>query len=107
MVWRCRTARPRIVRREPTTRGTSARSRADSALPAAIIFAKTRGSWAAGINGGLAFGFLLGLFGSFAQFFSPMVIEGFPYYMGWCWFGINLIVSLALGTMLGLVIRRT
>jgi site-specific recombinase len=49
------------------------------AFPAAVIFTKTRGSWSAGIVGGLTFGFWLGLVGSFAQFFSPLVIEGFPY----------------------------
>lgn len=76
------------------------------ALPAAVIFAKTRGSWSPGIGGGLAFGFWLGLIGSFAQLFQPIVIEGFPYYMGWCWWGINLITSLALGATLGLVIQR-
>ena len=75
------------------------------AFPAAVIFAKTRGSWAAGIAGGVVFGFWLGLFGSFAQLFSPLVMEGFPYYLGWCWAGINLIVSLALGAVLGLMIK--
>ena len=77
------------------------------AVPAAIIFGRTRGSWPAGVSGGLTFGFLLGLIGSFAQLFSPLVMEGFPYYLGWCWFGINLIVSLTLGAVLGMMIRRT
>ena len=77
------------------------------AVPAAVIFARTRGCWSAGVVGGLTFGFWLGLVGSFAQLFSPLVMEGFPYYMGWCWFGINLIVSLALGAVFGIMIRRT
>jgi site-specific recombinase len=75
------------------------------AFPAAVIFAKTRGSWAPGVAGGLVFGFWLGLFGSFAQLFSPMVMEGFPYYLGWCWAGINLIVTLALGAVYGAMIK--
>ena len=75
------------------------------AFPAAVIFARTRGSWGTGIGGGLIFGFWLGLFGGFAQHFNPLVIEGFPYYLAWCWFGTNMIVSLALGAVLGLMIR--
>jgi hypothetical protein len=76
------------------------------AFPAAMIFAKTRQSWSGGIAGGLAYGFWLGLVGSFAQLFNPLVMEGFPYYMGWCWWGINLITTLTLGATLGLVIKR-
>ena len=51
------------------------------------------------------FGFWLGLVGAFAQFFSPLVMVGFPYYLAWCWFGINLVVSLALGGVLGAMIK--
>ena len=76
------------------------------AIPAAVVFARTRQSWAAGPTGGLTFGFWLGLIGSFAQLFNPLVIKGFPYYLGWCWFGINMIVSLALGAVLGAMIKR-
>jgi hypothetical protein len=76
------------------------------AFPAAVIFARTRASWSEGIAGGLTFGFWLGLVGSFAQLFSPLVMEGFPYYLGWCWFGINMIVALFLGGVLGVMIRR-
>jgi hypothetical protein len=75
------------------------------ALPAAVIFSKTRGSWAAGAKGGLVFGFWVGFLGFFPQLFNPLVIEGFPYYLGWCWGGINLIVSLLLGVVLGVVIK--
>jgi hypothetical protein len=75
------------------------------AFPAAVIFARTRGSWSPGLGGGLAFGFWLGLVGSFAQLFNPIVFQGFPYYLGWCWWGINLITALGLGATLGLVIR--
>jgi hypothetical protein len=76
------------------------------AFPAAVIFAKTRSSWAAGVGGGLTYGFWLGLFGGFAQFFSPLVMEGFPYYMAWCWFGINILVALVLGVVFGAMIKR-
>lgn len=75
------------------------------ALPAAIIFGKTRRSWSDGVAGGLAFGFWIGVFGFFAQFFNPLVIEGFPYFLAWCWGGINLIVSLILGTVLGAIVK--
>jgi len=76
------------------------------AVPAAIIFAKTRGSWAAGVTGGLVFGFWLGVLGFFPQFFNSLVIKDFPYYLGWCWGGIQVIVSLLLGAVLGLLIKR-
>jgi hypothetical protein len=76
------------------------------AIPAAFLFAKTRGSWSGGIGGGLAFGFWIGAFGFFAQFFNPLVIEGFPYYLSWCWGGTNLLTSLVLGVVLGAMIRK-
>ena len=77
------------------------------AIPAAMIFARTRASWAPGIAGGLVFGFWIGLFGGFAQFFNPLILEGFPYYLSWCWFGVNVISSLVLGAVFGVMIRRT
>ncbi|UCF66281.1 MAG: hypothetical protein JSV80_10825 [Acidobacteriota bacterium] len=77
------------------------------AIPAAIIFAKTRGSWSAGVLGGVIFGFWIGLFGFFPQFFNPLVIEGFPYYLAWCWAGINMILSLILGAVLGGIIKAS
>ena len=77
------------------------------AFPAAVIFAKTRGSWSPGVVGGLVFGVWLGLVGGFAQHFNPLVMEGFPNYLSWCWFGINIIVSLVLGAVLGAMIKST
>lgn len=77
------------------------------AIPAAIIFAKTRASWSSGIGGGLAFGFWIGLLSFFPQFFNSLVIEGFPYYLSWCWGGINMIVSLILGAVLGVMIKKS
>jgi hypothetical protein len=76
------------------------------ALPAAVLFSRTRSAWPAGIGGGAMFGFWVGAIGFFAQFFFPLVIEGFPYYLGWCWGGINLIVSVLLGAVLGVILPR-
>jgi hypothetical protein len=76
-------------------------------IPAAIIFAKTRRSWAEGVKGGLSFGFWIGLLGFFPQFFNSLVIKDFPYFLSWCWGGITLIVALILGIVLGLIIKKT
>ena len=75
------------------------------ALPAAVLFARTRGSWAAGVGGGVTFGFWLGLVGAFTELFNPIVLEGFPYYLGWCWWGIHLITFVVLGAVLGATVR--
>lgn len=75
-------------------------------LAAALLFAKSRGSWAAGWRGGLSFGFFLGLVGFFPGFYTSIVIEGFPYHLAWCWGGITLIDSLLTGSVLGAIIRR-
>lgn len=75
------------------------------ALPAAALFAKTRPVWSAGVMGGVVFGFWIGLLGFFPNFFHPLVIEGFPYFLAWCWGGIHLIVSLLLGAVLGAMIK--
>ena len=75
------------------------------ALPAAVLFSRTRGSWSPGIAGGVVFGFWLGLIGSFAQFFTPLTIAGFPYYMAWCWWGMNLLTTMVLGAVFGAMVR--
>ena len=72
---------------------------------AAILFAKTRGSWAGGLKGGLTFGFFLGLVLFFQRFYDPLVIDGYPYYLAWCQGGINMINSLLAGAVLGSVIK--
>ena len=72
---------------------------------AALLFSKTRGSWAAGWKGGLTFGFFLGLVGFFQGFYDPLVIDGFPYYLAWCQGGTVLIDSIVAGTVLGAVIQ--
>lgn len=75
-------------------------------LFAALLFAKTRGTWAAGFKGGATFGFYLGLFSFFAQFYSPLIIEGFPYYLSWCWGGIGLIEMTIMGAAMGAVYKE-
>ena len=76
-------------------------------IAAAILFAKTRSSWGAGLAGGASFGFYLGLVGAFAQFFNSLIFEGFPYFLDWCWGGTTLIVTVILGAVLGLVYKES
>lgn len=75
-------------------------------IAAAILFAKSRGSWAAGWKGGATFGFFLGLTAFFANFYYPLVLEGFPYYLGWCWGGINVIDGVLGGAVLGALYKK-
>lgn len=76
------------------------------ALTAALLFAKTRDSWGAGWAGGANFGVYLGLVRFFMHFFSPLTLEGFPYYLSWCWGGITLIDGVILGAILGVLYKR-
>jgi hypothetical protein len=69
-----------------------------------ILFAKTRRSWAKGVAGGVAFGFLVGMTHFFANFFDALVYEGFPYYLSWCHGTIDAIAFAASGVVLGLMI---
>ena len=75
-------------------------------IVAAIIFAKTRGSWGEGVAGGATYGFFLGLFAFFPQFYNSLIIEGWPYYLGWCWAGIGMIEWVIVGAVLGLVYKQ-
>jgi hypothetical protein len=75
------------------------------ALMAALLFARSRGSWAPGWKGGLTFGFFLGLVIFFQRFFDPLVIEGFPYYLAWCQGGISMIDSLLAGAVIGAIVK--
>ena len=70
-------------------------------IAAAFLFGWTRKSWSEGYMGGAVFGFWLGLVFFFAPFYNPLVIEGFPYYLSWCWGAINLIGFVILGLVLG------
>jgi hypothetical protein len=72
----------------------------------AILFAKTRASWAEGWKGGMTFGLWFGLATFFFNFYSPLVIADFPYYLAWCWGGIGLIDSLVGGSVIGAIIKR-
>jgi len=72
---------------------------------AALLFARTRGSWAAGWKGGLTFGLFLGLVIFFQRFYDPMVIDGYPYYLSWCQGGISMIDSLLAGAVIGAVVK--
>lgn len=72
----------------------------------AILFGKTRSSWAAGAKGGAAFGFFFGLALFFMNFYNPLVIGGFPYYLSWCWGGVGVIDGLIGGAVLGAIVPR-
>jgi hypothetical protein len=72
---------------------------------AALLFARTRGSWAPGWTGGLGFGFFLGLVVFFHDFYNPLVIDGFPYYLSWCQGGISMIDSLLAGVVIGSIVK--
>ena len=74
-------------------------------VTAALLFARTRGSWAGGWKGGLTFGFFLGLVLFFQGFYDPLVLDGFPYYLSWCQGGIAMIDSLLAGAVIGAVLK--
>lgn len=73
---------------------------------AAILFSKTRKCWADGWKGGATFGFYLGLVFFFSQFYSALVIDGFPYFLSWCHGGSSLIAATIMGLGLGLVLKN-
>ncbi|MFQ5639566.1 MAG: hypothetical protein ACE5IR_16395 [bacterium] len=72
-----------------------------------ILFAKTRDCWGAGVKGGVTFGFFLGLVAFFAQFYWPLVINGFPYFLAWCWGGIILIGWMVFGAVAGMMYKTS
>ncbi len=76
------------------------------AIMAAVLFGKTRSAWAEGVMGGATFGFFLGLVAFFTHFYNPLVIEGFPYYLSWCWGGMNVIAFVVLGAVLGAMMKK-
>jgi len=71
---------------------------------AALLFARTRGSWAPGWKGGLVYGFFLGLVVFFQGFYDPLVVDGYPYYLSWCEGGMAMIDSLAAGAVAGAIL---
>ena len=76
-------------------------------LTLALLFGRTRASWAPGWKGGLTFGFFLGLVAFFPDFYLSIVIDEFPYHLVWCWGGIKMIDSLLAGAVLGLIVKRS
>ncbi|MFQ5739337.1 MAG: hypothetical protein ACE5JX_10025 [Acidobacteriota bacterium] len=74
---------------------------------AALLFAKTRGSWSAGARGGATFGFWLGLVSFFPQFYNPLIFKGFPYFLSWCWGGIIVIGLVIFGTVVGAIYKES
>jgi MFS-type transporter involved in bile tolerance (Atg22 family) len=72
----------------------------------AALFAKSRGSWAEGWKGGATFGLFFGLATFFFNFYNPLVIADFPYFLSWCWGGIGLIDSVIGGAVLGVIVKR-
>lgn len=74
-------------------------------LMSALLFARTRGSWAPGWKGGLTFGFFLGLVVFFQRFYDPLVVDGYPYYLAWCQGGISMIDSLLAGAVMGSIVK--
>jgi len=72
----------------------------------AILFAKTRSSWAEGWKGGATYGFFVGLVGFFPNFYNVLVIADWPYNMCWAWGAIRLIGGIVGGAVLGMVYKR-
>lgn len=76
------------------------------AIAGALLFAKSRGSWADGVKGGITFGFFVGLIIFFSQFMNVLMYKGFPYHLSWCWGGIELIGWMVFGAVAGLLIKK-
>jgi len=72
----------------------------------AVLFGKSRASWGEGWKGGASFGLFLGLAGYFMNFYYPLVIDGFPYYLAWCWGGVGVIDCVLGGAVLGALIPK-
>lgn len=70
-------------------------------LAGAMLFAKTRSAWSEGAKGGVFFGLWIGLVVAALQFYSPLVISGFPYYLAWCQAGIAVIGWMVYGAVVG------
>lgn len=60
-------------------------------MAGALVFAKTRSAWSAGLQGGATFGFWIGVIEFFTNFYSPLIYSNYPYYLTWCTGGITLI----------------
>ena len=71
----------------------------------AILFRRTRRTWASGVVGGIVFGLLVGATHFFMNFYDALVYEGFPYYLAWCHGGMDLIAYALGGATLGAVVK--
>ncbi len=71
----------------------------------AALFARSYKCWPRGWKGGLHFGFWFGLATFFYGFYFPLVVDGFPYFLAWCWGGIQLIGCLVLGVVIGAIYK--
>ena len=72
---------------------------------AGVLFGKTRSVWGEGAKGGMTFGFWFGLAVAFTNFYAPLTINGFPYYLAWCWWGITLLGWVVYGAVAGLMYK--
>ena len=73
----------------------------------AMMFSKTRNVWGAGIKGGVTFGAILGIVPFFGQFYFPMLIDGFPYYLAWCWGTIAIVGWMIFGAVASFIIKES
>lgn len=71
-----------------------------------VLFQKTRQMWADGPRGGVVFALWVALIVGFNQFFLALVIDGMPYYLVWCWLGMDVISLCSAGAVIGWMIRR-
>ena len=76
------------------------------AITAAIFFARTVDAWSPGWKGGATFGFFIGLVHFFSNHYYPLVLDGFPYYLAWCWGGVGIIGGVIIGAVIGAVYKK-
>lgn len=70
-------------------------------IAGALAFAKSRAAWGAGPKGGAVFGFWIGLIAFVANFYTPLIYAGYPYFLTWCTGGIMLIGWMLTGAVFG------
>ena len=75
-------------------------------IAGALLFAKSRSSWSAGLKGGVTFGFWVGLIAFFVQFYNPLIFAGFPYSLSWFWGGITLIGWIIFGAVASAIYKE-
>jgi len=74
-------------------------------IAGAMLFSKTRSAWGEGAKGGVMFGAFVGLIVFFGQFYFPLVINEFPYYLAWCWGAIAMIGWIIFGAVASFFIK--